>query len=866
MSGRRGPPRMPGRLLDLLDPSGSVRGDLDEEYSRYQTEDRRRLGADLWYWGQALRSLPHLAASRASLRSRPGILTTAFGQASAVLRRRPGPAVLVIVTFGLAVGVNTSVFSLVHGVVLQDLPYANADRLVRLHPDALFYIGIEGAGRVADAAESAERILPWGRTLFTLTGTTVAAELRGGLVAHDHFQALGSTPLLGRAFRLEDAQAWPTPPVILSYAVWVRRFGEDPSVVGTTIEVGGQSRLLVGVMGPDHVPMEPDWEAWAPLPSDIATAGDRALALNALLRPEVTLDAAIPDLRGALASAWAADGVDLSPQELGEIRVVPLSEQLLGHVRAPMAVLLAAVAFVLLLACTNVANLLLVQGSRRRTEWAVRGSLGADRPRILAQAMAEVALLAACGGVVALLLAWGFRGWASTRLPADLPRADQWTVGGAAILYTMAASLVAALLAGGLPAWILAREGGRATALRRGGRRGQRRLSSTLVAIQTAFAVVLVISAGLMVRSFAAVTAQDPGFQAEGAVAVRVAPPRERYDDAQSLTAFYRAAREAASASPGIEAVGGILFLPMTPGGAWASFRSEDQLGRTDDLPSTSWRTVTPGYFQSMGIPVLSGRAPDDRDGAETQAIAAINQTLARRAFGAGTDPVGRTLYLGGGDDPEAVLVVGVVGDVRQTDPRAVGHPEVYRPISQDPARRMYLVARSTGDDTSALAALQAAILSVDDGVVLSRAAPVRQVVAGTYRDARLLTELLGLFSVLALILGAVGIYGVTAHAVAARRREMGIRLALGAGPDRLVRRTLWTGLSPVAVGTGAGLALASLTSRAMESLLYGVEALDPLTFALVAVLLAGVSLLAVGGQVVRAGRTDPAGVLKAEG
>lgn len=517
----------------------------------------------------------------------------------------------------------------------------------------------------------------------------------------------------------------------------------------------------------------------------------------------------------------------------------------------------------LLLACANVANLLLAQGTLRGREVAVRASLGASRARILGQLVTEVLLLAALGGALGLLLAMALHWWASGRLPPNLPRADQWSVGVGAVLYTLAASGAAALLAGALPAWRTA--GGRngARALRGEGDRNLGWVSSILVGLQVALSVLLVVGAGLMTRSFLSLSAVSPGFQVEGAVAMRIAPPSGRYDDAESLTAFYDDVRRRVLAAPGVEAAGGIMFLPMTPGGAWNAYRPEGAVRTGDGPENTALRIVTPGYFAAMGIPLRAGRAPAEGDGPASIPVAAINETLAREAFGE-ADPLGRRLILGS-EGSDTVTVIGVVGDVRQSDLRTPVHPELYRPVAQAPFQRLYMVARSSAEAAPALQALQAAVLAVDPDVVLSRAGSVDELVRTTMGETRIVTQLLGLFGLVAVILGAIGIYGVTAHNVMVRRRETGIRLALGADTRKLSRRTLVLGLAPVVVGTLLGLAAASGASGVLESLLFQVDPLDPVTFALVPILFALVAVGALAGPTLRAGKTDPVEILRAE-
>lgn len=857
------PPRWAAWLLDLLDATGEARADLDEEYLRHRLGEKGPLRAGAWYASQVLRSAPHLWRRRPKGRT-PGHLRELgvdLASAARMVRRRPGPALLVIATLAIALGINTSVFSLTWSVVMRPLPFSHQDRLVRIYPDELFYIDLAGAQRVQAESPSVEEILPWGRTLFTVTATDPAEELRGAVVRHGHFSALGTRPFLGRDFTREDALVQPSNAVILSHAAWVRLFGGDPSVVGGRVEIGGRTRTLVGVMGHEHVPMEPDWEAWAPLPFDAENAG-YPLALNALLRPGATAASVEGEVRRALQIAWSEGGATVSDEDLAAVRVVPLRDHLLGEVRTPLLVLLSAVVFVLLLACANVATLLLAQGSVRRGEVAVRASLGASRGRILRQLTLEMLILAGGAAALGLVFASTLRAWAASRLPATLPRADQWDVGALAVAFTVAAALLAVLAGGVLPGWKTAHGGDSAQVLRGGSRRSAGRLSTGLVGLQVALSVLLVVGAGLMTRSFVALSAVDPGFRPDGAVAVRIAPPSGRYEG-ESLALLYDEIRREAMASPEIESAGGILFLPMTPGGAWSSFHPEANPASDGNLPSTALRMVTPGYFETMGIDLVAGRYLDDRDAADAERVAVINRTLAKHAFSS-PDPVGRILVMGGAGQ-DTVRVVGVVDDVRQSDLRTEIHPEAYRPLAQQPITRLYMVARASGDEDAALVALHEAIRRVDEDLLMSRSGRVRDIVRGSMSTTRLVTQLLGLFGVLALVLGSIGIYGVSAHNVALRRREMGIRMALGADRAGVARRTLFRGLVPVAVGIVVGLATAAGASGTLQTLLYAIQPRDPVTFTVVPAFFALVAVASLAIPMLRASRTDPVETLRSD-
>jgi putative ABC transport system permease protein len=782
------------------------------------------------------------------------------------LARRPATALATVLTFALALGANTSVFSLVWGVLLQPLPYSETGRLVRIHPDELFYTQLARAQRFAEEARSFDHVVPWSRTLFLFTGGLEPEEARGALVQWDHFEMLGVRPELGRGFRREDADAWPYQVVVLSHDLWVRRFGADASMVGRSVELSSRTVTVIGVMGRGHVPMEPDWEAWAPLPLDAALVAGNGMAMNARLRSGVTLEQATQDTRRTFATVWQENGYTATPGELATIRVVPLEDHLLGDVRRPLWVLMAAVAGILLLACANVANLLLAQADTRIADIAVRLSLGATRSRVALMMLTETGVMALLGCAGGLASTWVLLGWVGPHLPADFPRAEGVRMSAAVVLFGAAAMGVAAVVATVIPVLSITSRGLR-SALGAGGRGSAARLgrvAPTLVGAEVALAAVLVVGAGLMLRSLGALRAVDPGFDARDVVAVRVAPPPGRYDAEGSVEELYRTLERAVAAVPGVTSTGSIMFLPMTSGGAWGRYRTTPEPPPDDaEVPSSSFRIVTPGYFAALRIALVRGRVLTDADDAASPPVAVVNETLARVLFGA-EDPVGRFLYEGG-DPSNPLRIVGVIADVHQTGLREEVFPELYVPLSQNSFRRMYVLARSTGGPGGTLAAVQAAIRGVDDGNVLSRSSRLQDVVAASVQDTRLLAQLLTLFGIVAMALGAVGVYGVTANAVSRRRREIGIRLALGAGRSSVTSRVVWRGMVPVALGLGAGLAGSLAVGRLIAGLLFQVAATDAVTLAVVPALLAGVALSALAVPALRAGRVDPVRTLREE-
>lgn len=858
------PPRLAGRLLDAVDSTGAIRGDLDEEFERHVVPQRGRVAAAAWYWRQTLGSLPQLLGT--GRRREPGSewwftrrLTDTRAAVKAVTRR-PGYASLAIATFALAMGTNTAVFSVVHNVLLKDLPYAEGDRMVRINPDQLFYTGLTDARRFSERATVFDRVDAWGRTLLTFIADGEGEEVRGAAVEWHHFDTLGVRPLVGRTFLPDDASASDTP-LVLSYQLWQRRFGGDRSIVGQSVALSGGTGTVIGVLQADHMPIEPDWLVWTVLPAD-ATQSQNPLAMNARLRPGATLPQALVATRSAYAAMGLEDGSPLTEEDLSAITVIPLREHLLGDMSRPLLILLGAVVFILLLACGNVMNLLLAQGTARDAEFALRLALGASRGRVFGQFMTEVMVVAGVGAINGLWLAWVILGWASTRLPADVPRTSGIGFGVTVFAYSAVAMLIAGLLAGLIPALRLSRRSlgasiGSATTRVSG---ESRRLSSGLIAAEVTLSIMLVIGAGLMIRSVVALRSVDPGFDTSRTVAVRIAPPAGRYPDGASLDGFYARIREEAMRSPLIDEAGGIVFLPMTPGGAWSRYQVEGAAPTTAERPQTGFRAITAGYLEAMGVALRAGRtiSPDDRT--DTEGVGVINETLAHEAF-AGADPVGRVLLLGSGEEQTVVRVVGVVADVRQSDLRTDTHPEVYLPESQVGFPRMYMVARSARpnvDLNQALGALQTAVHTVDPGALVSRSMRVADVVATSRGQTQFIAEVLGFFGGVALLLGGVGVYGVTAHAVARRRREIGIRMALGADRGAVAWHTFLGGMTPIGLGVIGGLGLAVLGSQVLASMLFGISATDPFTLAVAPMLLVLTGTLALAVPALRASRVDP--------
>jgi len=838
-------------------------GDLDEEYRRFIRPSRSRVSADLWYWRQVLGTAPSLIRRRSTFLN--GDLRRDLGQALRVLVRRPAFSLAVVGTLALGIGANTAVFSVVDAVVVRPLPFGNVDRVVRPLPHALFFLNATRASRLRERLSTVEDLAGWGRSLFLFDNGAEALEVRGATVDWNHFAMLGAQPMLGRTFIREDAQARDA--VIITHGLWQRVFGGDPSVVGGSFQVSGRSMRLVGVMGPDHVPMETDWQAWRPQPLDPSQSSS-ALAVNLLLRPGVSVGEAESEFRAVWMQLLQEAQYEPDPEERAEMVVVPFRDWLLGDATASLLVILGAVSLILLLACVNVANLLLAHFGRRAQEFGIRAALGGGDGAVVRQILLEVGLLATVGGVLGLAFAWSALAALVGQFPADLPRAGGVGISSGVVLYGVLATGVTVAVAGVLPV-LRARGDGAAASLASGGRtttggRARARIRALLVTAEVSFAVVLVVGAGLMVRSFTALNAVDPGFDAEGVVTVRPSPPSSRYPEPEDLIQYYERVTAELAAIPGVESVGSIQFLPMTSGGWWSSYRPDGQaFAEGQARPRMAVRLVTPGYLRTLGQRLLDGRDVTAKDVEGEEFGALVNETLAREAFGT-TDAVGELLHMGG-DEGARARVVGVVGDVRQTDLRTPTHPELYLPSAYTAWRRMHMVVRASGDPTALLRPVAVAVRRVDPGVHIDGPQLVTEVIGGTYAETRLVTTLLALFGLIALSVGGVGVYGVTAQAVSERTREIGVRIALGADRVGVARWTVLHGLVPVGVGLAAGLLIAWSSARLIESQLYGVGSRDPLTLVIGPLLLALVAVVATLLPALRASRVDPIEVLSQE-
>lgn len=793
------------------------------------------------------------------------------------LRKSPGFTAVAVLTLALGIGANTAIFSVVHNVLLQPLRLAEPDRLVRLFHDAPEggFATTRGAFSPPDF-EDLQRDNPAfarlaayyfiaGQSETSLIGGGAPQELDTAFVSADFFSLLGVPPLLGRTPGAADNVPGADSVVVLSHGLWQGRFGAGPGIIGNTVTLDGASFTVIGVMPPAFDFPSREAAMWVPLSligeDDIPTTrGLRWMEVVGRLAPGVTVaaaDGAVDSVMQRLAQEYPDTNEGWSG-----VTVQTLKASLVGDVRPALFVLFGAVALVLLIACANLANLLLARGSARGREFAVRIALGASRGQIVRQLLTESLVLALIGGVLGLGLAWMGVDALLALSAGTIPRPDEIGLDVRVALFALGASLVTGILFGLAPS-VAASKPDLQDALGDGGRsssagRRSHGMRGVLVIAQTALAVVLLAGAGLLIRSFWNLTHVDPGFSGENVLSLSISTPSEVILDDDRRAVYRREILSRIENLPGVLAVGGSKTVPLHGGGEGYSFTLP---GRAEPVaPDSGVLIVTPGYFRALGIPLLQGRDFTNADEAASALVLVVNEAFARRYL-PGRNAVGETLQLG-----EAELrIVGMVGDVRTDAIAREPAPAVYAPAYLLPRSSMKLFIRTASDPLQIAAAVREAIWDVNPNQPVSNVTTMRQVMSETVSRPRFFTLLLGAFAGLAMVLAALGVYGVIAYSVSRRTYEIGIRMALGARAGNVLRMAIAQGLAPAVTGLVIGLAAAFLLAGLLSSLLYGVGAADPATFAGVAVLLVLVALLAGWLPARRAARVNPASALRQE-
>ncbi|MBX3280232.1 MAG: ABC transporter permease [Acidobacteria bacterium] len=798
-----------------------------------------------------------------------------------MLGRNPGFSLIAILTLALGIGANTSIFSVVNAVLLRPLPYPEPEQLFNVYGG---FVKLGASGMATSVPEftdyqqqlqSFENIGAYDQSSANLTSTDGGEpeRLECGNLTPGLFAALGVAPIRGRLFLPEEAQQGRSDVVLLGYALWQRRFAGDEGLIGKQILLNGRSNTVVGVMPPGFAYPQAV-ELWRPLwfpkeQYDQQRRGARGLFVAGRLKPGVSQAQAQAELDQLAARQIEQYPRNYSPDRGWKISLAPMQEDLVGGVRSALLVLLCAVVFVLLIACANVANLLLARATGRRQELAVRAALGAGRARIVRQLLTESLLLAVLGGVLGMLLARWSLGWLLRLAPDNLPRFGEIGIDVRVLIFTCAVSLLTGVVFGLAPALQAARidlhvalkEGGRSSTSRR-------HLSNTFVVAEIALALMLLIGAGLTLKSFLHLQQVAPGFNPDGVLTMRLLLPFESYPQNEQRVAFYQQALERIAALPGVESVGAASLLPMAGGSSSGTVSAENSaVGPNDPVVESEMRIATADYFKTMGIALLDGRAFTEADAAGAPPVAIIDENFARR-FYPDENPIGKRIRRGRLDSANPwTTIVGVVRHVRNQRLDIDSLSQVYFPFYQQPGNfNMSLAIRtSVGDPLALSASVRAAIQTVDRNQPVFQVRTLRRIVADSVAPRRLVMQLLGAFAVVAIVLSAIGIYGVVAYAVSQRAHEWGIRLALGARSRDVLRLVLVQGMKLALGGVAIGLMSAWAMTRWLSSVLYNVSATDAGTFAVVALLLAGVALLACWIPARRATRVDPTVALRCE-
>ena len=788
------------------------------------------------------------------------------------LWKHPSLTAIAVAALALGIGANTAIFSVVQAVLWKPLPLPEPERVIRLidvAPEGLR----AGATSPPDFADwrDQNRVFSHLAAMATesvnLTGEGEPERLYAGRVSGDFFGALGLKPLLGRPLLpAEDVSGGPNV-AVLSARLWQRLFGGDPGVVGRRLVLNGEPTLIVGVM-PSALDLPRKAELWLPLRLKITEEdrGGHYLRVLGRLAPGVSLERAQAEMSGIaarLARAHPDTNTDWT------VRLQPLQETMVENVRPALFVLLGAVGLVLLIACANVANLLLSRLAAREREVAVRTALGAGRGRLIRQFMTESTLLALAGGVLGTLLAAAGTPLLLSLFADRIPRAQEVGIDAGVFAFTFGLSLLTGLTFGLLPA-LHASSPDLQTTLRDGakgaGDRKGRRTRSSLVFAEVALAVVLLVSAGLLIRSLRELESVQPGFRPDHALSVQVALPESSYASEEKQVAFYRALLPRLQALPGVQHASAGFPLPLSGDRYRLAFQAEGRPAEMSDLPRANMAFVSPDYFATLGIPLRQGRAFEERDGLDGEQVAVVNRSLAASIW-PGESALGKRFTFDVPVDAEAkwFRVVGVVGDVRHAELKEESGNQAYLPLFQSPSAEAALVVRTAGSPAGLAAAVSRAVREIDPALPVAGVKTLDALLYESVAEPRAQTVLLALLASLALALSAVGVYGVLSYSVAQRTREIGLRMALGAGAGEILRQLLREGLAVVLAGTAAGLLGALFLARLLGSLLYGVSSRDPWTFVGVPLVLLAVALLATWIPARRATRVEPVVALRYE-
>ncbi len=797
-----------------------------------------------------------------------------------LLRKSPGFAAVAVLTLALGVGANAAIFSVVHAVVLRPLPFREPDRLlvfVTSRSDSSAPSAASGSvtstslpdfddWREQSASFDGLGLLSgW---TFNLTGREVPERIYGARVSGSLFPVLAAKPLVGRTIEPDDDRSGRAEVAVLSYGLWQRLFGGDPRIIGQPMMMEGRPHLVIGVMPPGfHFP-DTDTELWSAIKDNMSgmPRDGRFMVTAGRLKPGVSLATAQAELDTI--SARLADAYPLSNRGW-RTRLVTARDALVADVKPAMFLLLGAVGLVLLIACANLSNLLLARVAARTRESAIRLALGATRGRIVSQMLAENLVVALIGGAVGVVFAFAATRTLVSLGPSDIPRLAETRVDATVLLF----AFVVSLSAGAAPAVVPALKASRANlqpSLKEGsGHAGggvAHRAGAVLIVAEVALAVTLAVAGGLLLRSFAAITAVSPGFDARSVLSLKVFLTPPRYRTIASGKAFVRDALDRIATVPGVDAVATVSHLPLGDPSSTLRFEIEGRPFGADEVPTTAYRAISPSYFDVLKIPLLRGRALTDANNESSQYVVVINDTMARRFF-ADRDPIGQRIRWARSDEDRRWLtIVGVVADVRSTGLDRGEGPAVYAHYTQRLftwLRWTTFTVRTHGEPLQYATPIRRALASVDPNQPVYQIAPLEQVLSQSVATRRFNTLLLDLFAGLALLLAAVGVYGTIGYWVAQRTREIGVRMALGATRGAIASMVVGKSAALTGLGVAIGIGLAAATTRLLATLLFQVSPVDPLTFAVVGALVTAVGIGAAYLPARRAARLDPVEVIR---
>jgi len=793
------------------------------------------------------------------------------------LIKNPGFTAVAVLTLALGIGATTAIFSAVYAVVLQPLPLQDPSRLMLVGEVWEGRPQVMSVGNYVDTDAAVpdfeHGLAAFNYANYNLADETAPERVVGARVTANYFDVMGVRPVLGRTFTADEDRPGNDRVVVLSHRLWTRRFGASESAVGRELRMNGAAYRIAGVMPKSFDLTADSEELWTPIaftPAQRAMHDEHYLSVYGRLKPGVSRQQAQGKL-DAVAMRLRHDFP--KDDETVSFGTVPFVEQFVGDVRKRLLTLLAAVGLVLLIACGNVANLLLARGAARAREISVRTALGAGRGRIVRQLLTESVVLAFCAAGAGLLVARGAIVAVMAWSPNDVPRLDQAHIDPLALGFAIAVALVSSVLCGLAPALRLARrdvqlglrDGGRGST---GGLRD--RLRGGLIMAEVALSLLLLVGAGLLIRSAIALQRTNTGFEPHGVLSARVTLPETSFVEPARIHETLRRINEAAAGIPGVSSAAITSYAAMGNGGGSNGLVPEGREPIAANFINSTLRVITPGFFSTMGVPIVKGRNFNDGDRADGQRVMIISARLAAVAF-PGQDPIGKRIGCCEPGPDALKVVIGVAGDIRSRGPAVAPKPEFYLPIAQTPDvvwnwfRTVYVVVRTTGDPAAIVKPLNAAVALVDRDLPLFDVRTMEQRLAGSLATARFNTLLLSLLGAIGLALAATGIYGVIAYFVSQRTQEIGVRMALGATSGSVVRLILGQALRPVAIGAVVGVAAALGASRVLSSQLFGVSPTDPLTIAAVVATLIGVALLASAVPARRAAAVDPTRALQSE-